>query len=204
MLKEIFSSLLLNYTKDYNLINQWWSEVEENHSNKTRHYHTLAHLENLIIQLKEVKDKINNWETVLFTVFYHDIVYNPLKSNNEEQSANYAEQRMHQLSVPTERIAACKAQILATKAHMNNSESDTNYFTDADLSILGQSWEAYKAYFQQVRKEYSIYPSIIYNPGRKKVLHHFLAMESIYKTEYFIKKFERQAKQNLQKELELL
>jgi len=204
MLKDTFIALVSNYTNDKSLINKLWEEIEKSYSSKRRHYHTLSHLENLLSQLIEIKDKINNWETVLFTLYYHDVVYHALNSDNEEKSAELAEKRMKQLSVSAEIIENCKAQILATKKHQSNSDSDTNYFTDADLSVLGQSWETYKDYYQNVRKEYSIYPSIIYNPGRKKVLHHFLDMERIYKTEYFHAKFESQAKQNLRNELKEL
>ncbi|MDF2455480.1 MAG: hypothetical protein K0R51_1473 [Cytophagaceae bacterium] len=204
MLKETFETLLLNYTNRKELIGNLWEEIEKNHSNKKRHYHTLSHLENLLTQLTPIKDKINDWHCISFTLYYHDIVYNALNSDNEEKSAELAEKRMKQLSMPAEMIEKCKAQILATKKHLDNSDTDTNYFTDADLSVLGQDWEIYAEYYQNVRKEYSVYPNLIYNPGRKKVLKHFLEMGRIYKTEYFYSKFEKQAKQNLQKELELL
>ena len=204
MLKETFIELLTNYTNDYSLIIELWAEIEQNYSTPKRHYHTLSHLDSLLKQLLEVKDNIEIWETILFTLFYHDIIYNALKSDNEEQSARLAENRMKQINVPYQIIENCKSQILATKKHFENSNSDTNYFTDADLSVLGQDYETYKTYFQNVRKEYSIYPNIIYNSGRKKVLKHFLEMERIYKTEYFYGTFENQAKLNLQTEFEQL
>jgi predicted metal-dependent HD superfamily phosphohydrolase len=62
----------------------------------------------------------------------------------------------------------------------------------------------YSDYYKNVRKEYSIYPNLLYNPGRKKVLKHFLAMGKIFKTDYFYQKFEKNARLNLQKELDLL
>ncbi|MDX2245424.1 MAG: hypothetical protein SF052_01505 [Bacteroidia bacterium] len=80
-------------------------------------------------------------------------------------------------------------------------DNDTNLFTDADLSILGQKREIYHAYSTNVRKEYAIYPDILYNPGRKKVLQHFLAMEQIFKTPHFQEKYEAQARANLEEEL---
>jgi predicted metal-dependent HD superfamily phosphohydrolase len=46
-----------------------------------------------------------------------------------------------------------------------------------------------------------VYPDVIYKPGRKKVLAHFLQMERIYKTGIFFTMFEKQARQNLQDEL---
>jgi predicted metal-dependent HD superfamily phosphohydrolase len=181
-----------------------WNEIEISYSGKKRFYHTLAHLENLLIQLLEVKSNILHWDTILFTLYYHDSVYNALQSDNEEKSVALAEQRMTQMAIPAEMIANCKAQILATKKHLYNTNADMNYFTDADLSILGTDWENYSAYFKNVRKEYAVYPDLVYKPGRRKVLNHFLAMERIFKTSYFYTKFERQAKQNLQRELTLL
>lgn len=154
MLKETFIELLTKFTDDICLTNKFWTEIEENYSDKKRYYHTLTHLDNLQNQLCEVKDKITNWESILFTLYYHDIVYNALKSDNEEKSAELAELRMKQINVPTEIIENCKSQILATKTHQDNSDIDTNLFIDADLSILGQDIETYKVYFQNVRQEY--------------------------------------------------
>jgi predicted metal-dependent HD superfamily phosphohydrolase len=203
-LKEIFSNLLINYTTNSSLINELWDEVEKNYSGKKRHYHTLQHLENLLITLTEVKSEIQNWESILFTLFYHDIIYTALKSDNEENSALLAEKRMQQLSVSNDIIERCKNQILATKSHSKSTDSDTNYFTDADLSVLGQPWEIYSLYYKNVRKEYAIYPDFIYNTGRKKVIQHFLSMNSIFKTDYFYNQFEKVAKENLMKELSYL
>lgn len=203
-LKEIFSNLLINYTTNSSLINELWDEVEKNYSGKNRHYHTLQHLENLLITLTEVKSEIQNWESILFTLFYHDIIYTALKSDNEENSALLAEKRMQQLSVSNDIIERCKNQILATKSHDKSTDSDTNYFTDADLSVLGQPWEIYSLYYKNVRKEYAIYPDFIYNTGRKKVIQHFLSMNSIFKTDYFYNQFEKVAKENLMKELSYL
>lgn len=203
MLKQTFEVLLSSYTNDTCLIDELWNEIEKAYSDSKRHYHTLTHLDNLLDQLTLVKDKINDWDIVLFTLFYHDVVYKATKSDNEERSADIAAEKMKQLHIPDERILKCKNQILATKSHLKQTDADTNYFTDADLSVLGQEWDRYSIYFKQVRKEYSIYPDFLYSPGRKKVLNHFLQMDRIFKTDYFFDAFERQAKSNLAKELEL-
>lgn len=204
MLKASFLNLLHVYSTDVPLNNKLWEDIENKYSNKKRHYHTLHHLENLLNELSEVKPQIQNWDTILFTLFYHDVIYNTLKSDNEQKSADYAEQKMLMLSVPVDIISNCKKQILATQAHVFSTDSDTNLFTDADLSILGYSHEAYTKYYQNIRREYNIYPDLVYNPGRKKVLLHFLNMEKIYKTPYFYNKYESQARINLSEELKIL
>ncbi len=204
VLQKTFIELLSNYTNDNGFINELWSEIERNYSDKKRYYHTLQHLENLLKELKEVKHEIQKWDVVLFSLYYHDIIYDTRISDNEEKSAELAEKRMRQIPVPKDIIEHCKNQILATKSHVRSTDSDTNYFTDADLSILGQPWEIYSLYCQNIRKEYAIYPDSLYNTGRKKVLDHFLSMECIFKTNYFYNKFEILAKKNIGTELDLL
>lgn len=204
MLKETFIELLRNYTDNYRLTNELWTEIEQHYSGKKRHYHTLQHLNNLLTQLTEFKDKIQNWDTILFTLYYHDIIYNPIKSDNEEKSAELAESRLRQIYAPNEKIELCKRQIIATKTHTKSTESDTNFFIDADLSVLGQDWDTYTSYYKSIRKEYAVYPDFLYNAGRKKVVKHFLAMDSIFKTDVFYKAFETQAKRNLTDELNIL
>ena len=204
MLKQTFITLLHSYTNDKGLIDELWNEIETAYSNPKRHYHTLLHLENILEQLVLVKDYITDWDVILFTLFYHDVVYKATRSDNEEQSAVVAGERMKKLSISNEKILQCKNQILATKNHLKQSDSDTNYFTDADLSVLGKDWDTYQTYFKQVRKEYAIYPDFLYNPGRKKVLNHFLTMDRIFKTDYFFTKLEEKAKDNLRDELQFL
>ena len=204
MLKETYLELLSYYTKNNSLVNELWLEIEQKYSEKKRHYHNLQHLENLLQQLIEVKDKIQNWNIILFTLFYHDSIYNSLKTNNEEKSADLAEKRMKQLGIYINEIELCKEQILATKSHQLSTNNDTNLFTDADLSILGQPWEIYIKYLKDVRKEYDFYPTIVYKLGRKNVIKHFLEMKPLFKTKFFFDKFESQAQKNLLKELSTL
>jgi predicted metal-dependent HD superfamily phosphohydrolase len=204
VLEQIFISLLRQYSNDNALAEQLWSEAETAYSGKNRYYHTLIHLDDLLEQLTNVKEAVNDWDTVLCSLVYHDIVYNPLKKDNEERSALLAEERLKSISFPAGKIEKCKEQILATKTHEHSSDNDTNLFTDADLSILGQSWEVYADYTGKVRKEFSIYPDFIYNSGRKSILHHFIERDRIFKTDEFHNRYEYQARKNIAIELELL
>ncbi|GGB67729.1 hypothetical protein GCM10007424_04630 [Flavobacterium suaedae] len=203
-MKDVFYSLLDNYTKDKNLISTLWIEIETNYTNSKRHYHTLLHLKNMCKELYECNDDINDWHTILFSLFYHDIIYNASKKDNEEKSADLAIKRLQQINYTESKINVCHEAIVATKSHTLSNNNDINLFTDADLSILGYTWQEYEQYYKQVRKEYSIYPDFLYNPGRKKVLQHFLDMENIFKTEFFRSKYENTARNNISKELRLL
>lgn len=202
-LQQKFTDIFQKYATDSSLEKKFWQEIEKQYSSKKRHYHTLLHLENLFGELEPIKEKLEDWNTIQFSVFYHDIIYKSFKSNNEEESASLAIERLREIGYPEKKIIKCKNQILATKAH-NFDDNDTNYFTDADLSVLGKDWATYAIYYQQIRKEYSFYPDFLYNNGRKKVLKHFLDMESIFKTEYFRNKYENQARLNIEKEFQIL
>ena len=200
-LKKRFFELISEQTSNMELAKNYWEEIEKAHSSKGRHYHDLTHLENLFIELELVKDQIEDWDTVSWSVFYHDFVYNVRKQDNEERSADKAVNALEKLGYPTEKVERCKMQIIATKAHTVLDDMDANLFTDADLSILGKDWETYHIYVKNIRKEYKIYPNLLYKPGRKKVLKHFLEMERIFKTDYFWEKYEAKARENLAKEL---
>jgi predicted metal-dependent HD superfamily phosphohydrolase len=204
VINETFHTLLNKYSDDARVIQKMWHEISVNYSAPQRHYHTLSHLENLITELQFVSDKIFDWDTLLFAVFYHDLIYKSTSSKNEEESAEIASRRLSEIGYPTAKITKCLDMIIATKGHSVSNDPDTNFFIDADLSILGKNWDAYSTYMKQIRKEFAVYPNLIYNPGRKKVLRHFLEMEKIFKTDHFSGKYEVQARQNILKELELL
>ncbi len=68
VLRETFIGLLTNYIDDNRLIDELWTEIEKHYSSKKRHYHTLQHLDNLLVQLMKMKGEIQNWDTVLFTL----------------------------------------------------------------------------------------------------------------------------------------
>lgn len=202
MLTDKFLQLVTKYSKDHELATNLWLEIFTKYSEPKRHYHIIEHLEAIISDLQEVKDKINDWDTTLFAVFYHDIIYKPSSSSNEEDSAKLAMQKLNEIRYPAEKIAKCANMILATKSHELSEDNDTNYLIDTDLAILGKTAYEYQKYNEKIREEYSIYPDFIYNSGRKKALSHFLQIDSIYKTEYFSKKYEAVAIINISNELD--
>ena len=201
ILKDRFESLCLNFTKDKILIEKFWFEIEKKYSGRSRYYHNLQHLETLFEEIEHVKDKIKNFNTISFSIFYHDIIYDATSKLNEEKSADVAKERLEILGLNNEYLQQVYEQILATKSHQKSEDEDTNFLLDADLSILGKSSQVYVEYTKQIRKEYSIYPDFLYKPGRKKVLQHFLELESIFKTEFFRNKYEIQARENIEYEL---
>ena len=201
MFELVFKNEIIGFTSDAKQAQDLWQEVQKQYSKSGRYYHNLSHLDNLLEELQLVKNEISDWETIIFSIAYHDIIYNPLKKDNEERSAGLAFTRLGSINVPSQQAEKCKQQILATKSHALSDDMDTNYFTDADLSILGAPPSRYKVYTEQIRREYKYFPDLLYNPGRKKVLTHFLEMPAIFKTVFFRDKFELPARGNIAEEL---
>ncbi|WP_128331739.1 hypothetical protein [Apibacter sp. HY039] len=200
-LKTLFFDTCHTFTKNDKLVTTLWVEIITKYSSPKRHYHTLTHVNHLIKELSEVKNQFSDWPIVVLSAFYHDFIYDTLRKNNEEKSANAARKKLILLGCSPEKIINCYNLILATQHHNDKGNNEINYFTDADLAILGSNEHLYLDYAKSIRKEYFIYPDIVYNSGRKKVITHFLEMSSIFKTEHFKLKYEIQARINLKNEL---
>ncbi|WP_254453208.1 HD domain-containing protein [Winogradskyella undariae] len=204
-LENEWNKLVLNYT-DNSLAKIMWKDIENHYNSKSRHYHNLSHLYNMLLQLEDFKNDIEDLNAVKFAIWYHDIIYKSTHKDNEEQSANYCEKGLKTLKIDDFKIEKIKTLIISTKKHQLalNKNTDNAYLLDLDLSILRSDWETYKSYTESIRKEYAIYPDILYKPGRKKVLKQFLERDSLYFTDRFKTKFEKQAIENLKQEIELL
>jgi predicted metal-dependent HD superfamily phosphohydrolase len=204
VVEETFTSLILRHSDSISLAKEYYDELLQRYSERSRYYHNLDHLNHLLLQILPLGSQLDDMDAVLFALYYHDSVYRVMRRDNEERSAKLASSRLKVLGLEDNRIDRCKNHILATKSHEMSHDTDTNFFTDADLSVLGQDWLTYKSYTEAIRREYAIYPDMIYKPGRKKVIEHFLWMEKIFKTDPFFAKYEQQARINLSRELEAL
>lgn len=201
MFRVEFKSVLSGITGDQFLINELYDEIKNRYSEAGRYYHTHIHLDNMTRQLLAVKDQIKDWPALMLAVAYHDIVYDVMSHENEENSAILAYERLGRLGLAESVKENCRKQILATKTHQQSLQTDTNFLLDADLSILGSDELTYNSYTEQIRAEYSYYPDPVYRPARKKVLIGFLARTAIFQTNYFQHKYESGARTNILKEI---
>ncbi|WP_433832473.1 HD domain-containing protein [Flavobacterium anhuiense] len=201
-LNKIYTDLLLIIGFQNQEIQQNWDILEKAYSKKSRYYHNLTHLEEMIASFEIYRNRLQNPNEILFSIFYHDVVYSASKKDNELKSAEFA------LSILSEKIKLDKQfvfdAICATQLHAYNENEDINWLIDFDLKILAKDWDDYKIYFEQIRKEYRIYPDFLYKPGRAKALKHFLEYEFIFQTDEFRSLYEEKARRNIEKEISLL
>lgn len=201
-LNEIYSELLSNIGFSDNEIQQNWEDLEKAYSKKSRHYHNVTHLKEMIACFEIYANRLQNPNEILFAIFYHDFVYSASKKDNELKSAEYALKVLgEKTNLNTQLVFDA---ICATQHHAHNTNEDINWLIDFDLKILTKDWEEYKIYFEQIRKEYRIYPDFLYKPGRAKALKHFLEYDFIFQTDEFRNLYEDQARRNIEKEISLL
>lgn len=209
MENELFQSwlnLASKYSDNVSLMKEFWEEIYKNYASENRHYHNLQHISHLLKLAENNQADFQEYDMLRFAIWYHDIIYNATKSNNELESAEFAQKRLKKFKIDTKKIGNCADLIISTKKHevLNAQNEDNAYLLDFDLAILATSWESYENYCQNIRKEYSMFPDFLYKKGRKKVLQHFLERPQIYHTQKYRDLWEAKARENIQKELTLL
>lgn len=182
-----------------------FAEILKRHGERHRHYHGLGHLKALFEVLEPVWPNINEPVRVELAIWFHDIIYKPLRSDNEEKSAELATRRLAKAGVDSGLVERVERLIRMTANHQaGGSDQDDALFLDADFSILGAPPETYERYVEAIRKEYRMVPKPVFKAGRGKFLRHALAQDRVFHTDYFEAKYGSQARENMARELDLI
>ena len=155
-----------NIKCDINTVLAMWNESH-------RSYHNLNHLNDLISQINENKSNFSEkeYEKLMLTAMFHDIVYDPSSSTNEEDSANFLMECA--IDKYSKDILEIKQIILDTKTHnstTNLSESFNNY----DMNIVERDFDQLLDWEKGISEEFSVYPKEQYKEGRLKFLESLL------------------------------
>jgi predicted metal-dependent HD superfamily phosphohydrolase len=170
-----------------------------------RFYHTMDHIEAMLDGYNKYFGEDPSLAEYL-AILYHDIVYLPYASGNEDLSAGLLS--MHHTiyfpQKPDEVIDQAKEIILATKHDGTPVPGFAERVVDLDMMILGKSEDVYKKYVANTRKEYLMFTDEQWAVGRANVLRRFLGLPRIFITDVMHKQFEAKARSNIQQELEAL
>ena len=69
-----------------------WQDIANRYNESTRAYHTLTHLQQLFCQFEQINHKLQQPAIIALALFYHDVIYAPIRNDNELKSAEYAVQ----------------------------------------------------------------------------------------------------------------
>lgn len=186
-----FSSSLTAQNSEflYDILLQAYTEPQ-------RYYHTVQHIVECLDLFYQIKPALNDPQAVALAIWFHDVVYNPQATDNEEKSAKLMQQSCGQIFEKND-LEKAYLWIMATKQHQATQEQDLNFLLDIDLAVLGSSPQRFIEYEQQIQKEYAWVAPEIYMQKRREVLQYFYQMQPIYQTSYFQQCYEVQAKNNL-------
>lgn len=200
---------------------QLWQGLQQHYSQPQRHYHTLQHIFAMCQYYEQLKQQLHEPMIVLLAIYYHDVVYDAKRIDNEQQSCELFNTHFlgilspNVLSKVSEMIMLTQKHQLPTDTPKHTSPStvatlitkqkqDAAYFLDMDLSILGQAQQHYQNYANAIRQEYQHVIDSLYHQGRTKVLQQFLTRPRLFFTDYFYQRFEQQARRNIALEIQSL
>ena len=166
-------------------------------------YHNLAHLYHCFTALEHHYNLADNHTHIQAAIWYHDVIYDPRRADNEELSATFAAEDIPKLRIGGELVdtATVTALIMATKHQALPQGKDAMLLVDIDLGILGADERKYSRYARAIRSEYSWVAEEAYRTGRAKVLQTFLDRPFIYSTKPFQAEYEARARCNLGNEI---
>ena len=169
----------------------------------SRTYHNLQHIHSMREKLTESERFAENPHRILLAIWFHDIVYDAKRTDNELKSAEFWIRKMtpYLLEDP---LQWGKMAILATIDHYPNPDSDIQLLLDLDLASLGASWETFQENSEQICQEYGHVPDDIFREGRKTFLTKMLERPRLYGTEYWHNLLEKQARENMEKAIKCL
>lgn len=162
-----------------------------------RKYHTAQHLSVCLQLFDGVRTLAQAPAEVEMALWFHDAVYDVKASDNEAQSAQWAQRALAAAAVPPEVITRVVDLVMVTRHTGEPSQPDQRLLVDVDLAILGAEVERFAEYEQQIRDEYSFVPGWLFRRKRKAILRTFIERPRIYGTDHFYKALEQAARRNL-------
>ncbi|WP_369181523.1 HD domain-containing protein [Streptomyces mutabilis] len=170
-----------------------------------RRYHTLAHLTAVLDHVDVLEEHADDPDVVRLAAWFHDAVYLPDRSENEERSARLAERALPEAGVPAGKTAEVARLVRLTVTHSPaGDDRDGQVLCDADLAILASTPSVYAAYTAAVRQEYHFVPDDAFRAGRAAILRQLLDLPRLFHTPHGRREWEATARYNLTGELEML
>ena len=187
-----------------------WTELgvrcasQETHEKLIRHYdepHRAYHNRQHLAECLQVRRLLNAAcqapAEVDLALWFHDAIYDPLRSDNELRSAQWLDEVARDSGLDDETRRRLYDLVMVTRHDSAPQSVDEAVLVDTDLAILGASFERFEEYDQQIRREYLHVPMPVYGPKRRLILEGFLMRERIYTTAPYFDAFEQQARANL-------
>lgn len=172
-------------------------------------YHNPLHIMHIFdFALKNDLD-LESWEVL--SLFYHDVIYRPLSKNNEKNSVNFMLSLLSDCEISMEHLIKASYGIYKTALHLENDvEEEFIRIMDLDLASFSYDTDIFienvnnieKEYFRPNSSSFKSIPEEEFLLKRKDFLNKMKSKKSIFRSSYFINKYENKAQENLKFALE--
>lgn len=176
-----------------------FARLQQEYETPPREYHNLSHVAFCLTHFDAWVGECDYPSTVESAIWFHDVVYDARRTDNEEQSALLAQQLMADLKVAGRTAQEVTRLILATKHQDTAETADGKLIQDVDLAILGASADVYDTYERAIRQENAWVEERLYRRKRSAFLQSLLARSRIYQTTSAYQACERAAYDNLER-----
>ena len=169
-----------------------------------RFYHTLAHIDHCLNQFDQVSDLLHEPDAVEFSIWYHDMIYQPGAVDNEQRSADTFKRETDSL-FPKQFCNVVNSLIMATLHNKPEIlDHDTHYMVDIDLSGFALPWPEFIRDGENIRREMQSQTDAVFNASQKTFYQYLLNRPRIYFSDYFYDNYEVKARENIKDKLETL
>ncbi len=178
------------------------NEMEEHYTSKTRFYHNLFHIKEMLLLYLRIKHLLTNPAEAYLAIVFHDIVYIPQSLENEKASYQFAQEYISRnLVFPEIELPRVEKMIECTGFHTKESHSfsgDEEIIMDMDIAILASEKFRLLEYERQIFQEYStIMTKQEYQKKRLEFFQALLKKRHIFSSSYFFSRYEESAQRNL-------
>lgn len=181
-----------------------YEELLRRYREPHRAYHNCQHLQECLQVRRRINAACQAPAEVDLALWFHDAIYDPLRSDNELRSAQWLDEVARDSGLGDEIRRRLYGLIMVTRHDGAPASADEAVLVDTDLAILGASAARFEEYDRQVRREYRYVPLFVFRRKRRQVLEGFLARGHIYTTAPYFDAFEQQARANLARAIERL
>ena len=176
-----------------------FQKLKELYSEPRRKYHNANHIHFCLDQFEYVRHLPNDPEAVEMAIWFHDAVYDPKSSNNEICSAKFALNILRLGELHDAFNMKVSVLIMYTRHLRPPRDIDAQVLVDIDLSSLGKPWQCFIIDSPRVREEDSHIPDKYFRIGLGMFFPKLLMRPTVYLTQYFHRKYEAQARENLER-----
>jgi len=181
--------------------NAMGERLVEAYGHPDRHYHDLGHIRHVLDLAGQFRLDESVRTEVEFALWFHDLVYDPQRSDNEQQSAIAAREWLAGQGLAFGGSVGALVEMTAGHGQVDRSDRAAAVVHDVDLAILGSGPDEYRRYVEAIRCEYGHLDDVTFAAGRTAILSHLAAADALFVTTELGPVLEARARANIAHEL---